>query len=137
MEENVQRDKNLGKKREFFREREKSLMKKRIFSRETFSRENSLFNFLSISNASFTYSNSSKSSNTSNPSIFTFLYFSLGKFWQKIEKRIFFWKRDFSLEKISPEKNSLLLRFFSFSLPLTMCSLIDVVTITNFFSDCH
>ena len=57
LEENLQRDKNLEKKRKISREREKFQIKKRSFSREIFSRENSLFNFLSISNASSTYSN--------------------------------------------------------------------------------
>ena len=36
-----------------------------------------------------------------------------------MEKRIFFWKREFSLEKISPEQILFFLRFFSF--PLSLC----------------
>ena len=43
LEENLQRDKNQKKKREFSREREKSQIKKRIFFRRDFFREDSLF----------------------------------------------------------------------------------------------
>ena len=43
LEENLHRDKNLEKKREFSREREKSQMKKRIFLGENFFPEKILF----------------------------------------------------------------------------------------------
>ena len=88
-EKNLQRKRNISEKREFFQER-------------FFLRENSLFHFLSTSNAFSTFLNYSHSSNTSN--VFIFMFDD--------------WKREFSLEKISPEKILFFLRFFSFSLSL-------------------
>ena len=72
LREKQERDKNLEKKRKISREREKSQKKREIFQKRFFSRENSLFHFLSTSNAFSTFLNYSISSNTSNASIFMF-----------------------------------------------------------------
>ena len=50
--EKLEREENLEKKRKFSKDREKSQNKRELFHERFFSRENSLFTFLSTSNAS-------------------------------------------------------------------------------------
>ena len=99
------------------REKEKILQRNRkisekreIFQKRFFSRGNSLFHFLSTSNASTTSSNSSKRSNTFNASIFMFVYIFLRRFREK------FMKREFSLKKSLLEKILFFIWDFSLSL---------------------
>ena len=92
-------------------QRKRKISKKKFFSKRDFiSRENSLFTFLSTSNASTTSSNISKSANTSNASIFMFVYIFSRRFREK------FMKREFSLKKSLLEKCSFFIWDFSLSL---------------------
>ena len=123
LREKPERDKYLEKKRKISREREKSQKKREIFQKRFFSRENSLFHFLSTSNASTTSSNSSKRSNTFNASIFMFVYIFLRRFREK------FMKREFSLKKSLLEK--ILFFVWDFSL-----SLENILFFSRFLSLC-
>ena len=109
LREKQERDKNLEKKRKISREREKSQKKREFFQKRFFSRENSLFHFLSTSNAFSTFLNYSNSSNTSNASIFMFDHSSPRIFREKCVKR------EFSLGKETFLWKKFLLKKFSFS----------------------
>ena len=88
--------------------------KKRIFSEKKSLLKNSLsyrkfsFHFLSTCNAPYASSNSFNSSNTSNASIFMFIYF----FQEDVEKNS--WKENFLWKSIFLEKFSFLSKIFLF-----------------------
>ena len=113
--EKQERDENLEKKRKISREREKFQKKREFFQKRFFSRENSLFHFLSTSNDFSTFLNYFNSSNTSNASIFMFDHSSQKIIREKYMKREFsFGKENFLWKKSLLKKILFLLRFFSF-----------------------